>query len=191
MKKLLMGFLTVFAAMSLAACAEESKEVVQTEEHTGHAEETTDHSAHSGMDHSGSGELPEGLKNAENPTFPVGTKAMMHADHMEGMDGAEATIVGAFSTTVYAVSYTPVNGGDPVTNHKWVIHEEIDQAGTEPFEKGAEVVLNADHMDGMKGATATIDSAEETTVYMVDYTSTTGEVVTNHKWVTENELTTE
>lgn len=41
----------------------------------------------------------------------------------------------------------------------------------------------------MKGATAEIESAEQTTVYMVDYTPTDGgEVVTNHKWVTEEEL---
>jgi hypothetical protein len=45
-------------------------------------------------------------------------------------------------------------------------------------------------MEGMKGATAEIDSAEETTVYMVDYTPTNGgEEVKNHKWVTESELT--
>ena len=44
-------------------------------------------------------------------------------------------------------------------------------------------------MEGMDGATATIDSAEETTVYMVDFTTTdTDEAVTNHKWVTESEL---
>ena len=52
------------------------------------------------------------------------------------------------------------------------------------------MVLNAEHMEGMKGATATIDSAEQTTVYMVDYTDTeTEEKVTYHKWVTESELT--
>ncbi len=42
----------------------------------------------------------------------------------------------------------------------------------------------------MNGAKASIDSAEQTTVYMVDYTPTTGgEVVKNHKWVTESEIT--
>jgi hypothetical protein len=41
----------------------------------------------------------------------------------------------------------------------------------------------------MKGATAEIDSAEKTTVYMVDFTPTTGgEEVKNHQWVTESEL---
>ncbi|MEH7471494.1 YdhK family protein, partial [Priestia megaterium] len=43
----------------------------------------------------------------------------------------------------------------------------------------------------MKGAKATIDSAEKTTVYRVDYKPTTGgEKVKNHKWVTESELST-
>jgi hypothetical protein len=45
------------------------------------------------------------------------------------------------------------------------------------------------HTKGMDGAKAEIDSAEKTTVYMINYTSTTdGEEVTNHKWVTESEL---
>lgn len=46
-------------------------------------------------------------------------------------------------------------------------------------------------MPGMKGATAKIESAEHTTVYMVDFTPTTGgEPVKNHKWLTESELST-
>lgn len=41
----------------------------------------------------------------------------------------------------------------------------------------------------MKGAKATIDSAEKTTVYMVDYEPTTGgDPVKNHMWVTGSEL---
>ncbi len=43
-------------------------------------------------------------------------------------------------------------------------------------------------MNGMDGATAIIDTAKETTVYMIGFTSTNGEVVTNRKWVTESEL---
>ena len=43
-------------------------------------------------------------------------------------------------------------------------------------------------MEGMDGAKGTIESSEKTTVYMVDYTPTTGgEEVKNHKWVTESE----
>jgi uncharacterized membrane protein YdjX (TVP38/TMEM64 family) len=55
----------------------------------------------------------------------------------------------------------------------------------------AQVILEADHMPGMKGATAEIVSTEPTTVYMVDYTPTTGGApVKNQKWVTESELST-
>jgi len=144
---------------------------------------------HSGMNHSSTGEIPEGLQEADNPSYEVGSQAIIESDHMPGMNGAEATIVGAYDTTVYTVSYTPTTGGEPVENHKWVIHEEIEEAGDEPFEPGTEVTLNADHMEGMNGATAVIDSAEETTVYMVDFIATdSGEEVKNHKWVTESEL---
>ncbi|HWL25196.1 MAG TPA: YdhK family protein [Ureibacillus sp.] len=153
-----------------------------------HNTEETQGMNHSNMNHSESGEIPEGLKDAESPTFPVGSKAIIQSDHMEGMKGAEATIVGAYDTVVYTVSYTPTNGGDPVKNHKWVIHEELDGVSKAALEPGTQVRINSGHMEGMQGATATIDSAEKTTVYMVDYTSTTGEQVKNHKWVTESEL---
>ncbi|MBO1914710.1 DUF1541 domain-containing protein, partial [Microvirga sp. 3-52] len=103
--------------------------------------------------------------------------------------GAVATIVGAYDTTAYAISYTPVTGGERVENHKWVIQEEIKDADDKILEQGTEVTIEADHMKGMEGATAEIDSDEKTTVYMIDYTPTTGgEKVTNHKWVTESEL---
>ncbi|WP_188996130.1 YdhK family protein [Paenibacillus nasutitermitis] len=152
----------------------------------------TNHNSHNsmdGMNHSSSGEVPAGLEEAKNPTFKVGSQATMNTDHMEGMNGANATIAGAYSTTVYAVSYSPTTGGEKVTHHKWVIHEELKNAGEEPFKPGDKVVLQAEHMEGMDGAEATIDSAEQTTVYMVDYMPATGgEMVKNHKWVTESEL---
>jgi hypothetical protein len=146
------------------------------------------HGTHSNMNHSGSSEVPEGLKVSENPKYEVGSQAIIESDHMEGMKGAEATIVGAYDTTVYTISYTPTDGGERVENHKWVIHEEIQDAGDEPFKPGSEVTINAEHMEGMDGVTAEIDSAEATTVYMVDFTTTDGEEVKNHKWVTESEL---
>lgn len=165
----------------------------ETDSNTSEEEETDSDSQgdmdHAGMDHSSSGEVPEELAEAENPTYPVGDEAIINANHMGGMDGATATITGAFDTTVYTVSYTPTTGGEPVEDHKWVIHEELENPGEDPFEPRDEVVLNADHMEGMDGATATIDSAEQTTVYMVSYTDTeTGQEVTHHKWVTEDEL---
>lgn len=138
------------------------------------------------MNHSGSVDVPEGLKDAENPTFPVGSKAIISEAHMEG---AEATIVGAYYTVAYTISYTPTTGEERVGNHKWVIHDEIPDEGQAPLEPGTEVTVDAEHMEGMDGAIAEIDSAEETTVYMIDYNPTDGsEKVTNHKWVTESEL---
>ncbi|MFC4411511.1 YdhK family protein [Chungangia koreensis] len=197
MNKLWVFLISTIAAITLTACGDDqngaednvNKEVEQsthqTEDSSGNGPGSLEHSE---MNHSSSGELPAGLKKAENPTYPVGTKAIITANHMEGMEGAEATIVGAFDTTAYVVSYTPITGGKRVTNHKWVIHEEIDQAPDFPIEPNSEVSLNADHMPGMKGAVAVIEDLEETTVYMVDYISTTGEKVKNHKWLTEEEL---
>jgi Protein of unknown function (DUF1541) len=151
--------------------------------------EEKDSMEHGDMNHSGSEKVPEGLKEASNPKYELGSKVIIKDDHMEGMKDAEATISGAYDTIVYTVTYTPTTGGEKVEDHKWVIHEELKDLGDQPFKSGDEVVLNADHMKGMKGATATIDSAEEMTVYMVDYTPTTGgERVKNHKWVTESEL---
>lgn len=146
---------------------------------------------HSGtdMEHSSSDKLPAGLKEAKNPKFKVGSQAVILDDHMPGMKGAAATIVGAYDTVVYTVSYVPTTGGEKVANHKWVVQEEIMNAGDKPLAKGAEVTLMADHMPGMNEAKATIDSAQQTTVYVVDYTPTTGGApVKNHKWVTESEL---
>ena len=192
--KIIVG-LTIFAVFLLAACGGETEDT-NPEENTGTETKTESNSNedmegmdHSEMDMSSTGEVPEDLQEAENPTFDIGSQAIIETDHMEGMNGAEATIAGAYDTTVYTVSYTPTTGGEEVTDHKWVIHEELEDAGEAPLEPGTEVTLIADHMEGMDGATAEIDSAEETTVYMVDFIPTTGgEEVTNHKWVTESEL---
>ena len=144
----------------------------------------SDHDHH----HDESGELPPDIKAAQHPTLQVGDKAIIYATHMEGMDGSVATIVGAYDTIAYTISYTPTNGGEKVKNHKWIVHEEIEDPSDQPYKRGDQVVVEAEHMAGMHGVTATIDSAEETTVYMIDYTSTTGKKVINHKWVTEEEL---
>lgn len=188
-KKLGIGIATLTLAISLSACS--SNDDKTNEEKNSSSEHNTEMD-HSEMNHSGSGEIPEGLKEDENPTYKVGSQAILETDHMEGMEGAEAKIVGAYHTNVYVVTYTPTTGGEMVEDHKWVIHEEIENAGDQPFEPGTEVVLNTDHMEGMKGSTAVVDSVEETTVYMVDYTPTTGgEGVKNHKWVTESELSSQ
>ena len=178
--KIKLFILIIIAILGLSACANDTSQ--EDNNANSSSKETMNHEE---MNHTGSGEIPEGLKVAENPVYKVGSKAIIKADHMEGMKGAEATIVGALPV----VSYTPTTGGEKVTNHKWVIQEEIKDAGTEEIAPGTEVTLEADHMEGMKGATAEIESAEKTIVYMVDYTPTTGgEKVTNHKWVTESEL---
>lgn len=197
--KILLGLLSIFAVFLMASCGNgetQTNEESQSTETESRSEEEMDmeshsegHMEHSADEMSNSGEVPEDLKEAENPTYEVGSRTIIEAEHMQGMDGAEATISGAFDTTVYTVSYTPTNGGEPVEDHKWVIHEELEGPGEAPLEPGTEVTLDADHMKGMDGATATIDSAEETTVYMVDFVTTdTEEEVQNHKWVTESEL---
>ncbi|MET3576315.1 YdhK family protein [Bhargavaea ullalensis] len=138
------------------------------------------------------GALPGGLKEAQSPTYPVGSEVVLKADHMPGMQNAKATVTGAYETTAYAVTYTPTDGGKPVKAHKWVIHEELKDPGKDPVQKGSQVTIAADHMDGMKGATGIIDDAEKTTVYQVDFVPEDGgEKVKNHKWVIEEELSEE
>lgn len=150
------------------------------ESHQGDHGESHEHAADGGQP-------PEGIKEASEPTYTVGDEVVLSADHMPGMDGANATISGAFDTTTYSVSYTPTDGGDPVEDHKWVVHEELDNPDKAPLADGTEVALNADHMPGMKGAEATIDSSTDDTVYMVDVD--TGDMtMTNHKWVVEGEV---
>ncbi len=183
--------MSALTAVTLAACNEQAEDAMNPADPDNQVE-MDEEMDHGGMDHSSSGEVPEGLAEAQNPTFPVGSQAVMNADHMPGMDGAQATISAAYDTTVYALTFTPTTGGEPVENHKWVIHEELENPGDAPLSPGDEAVIAADHMEGMDGATATIDSAETTTVYMVDFKTTdTNEEVTNHKWVTESELSAE
>ncbi len=185
-KTQLIGVITLSMALILAACANNNEQVNENSTNT----EANSESNMEGMNHSGSAEVPEDLQKSENPTYPEGSTAIIEANHMKGMEGAEATIVGAYDTTAYVVTYTPEDGGEPVENHKWVIHEELEDPDEAPLPSGTEVTLMASHMEGMEGAIATIESATETTVYMIDYTPTTGgEKVTNHKWVTEDELT--
>ena len=155
-----------------------------TSQHEGHGSSSDS----GGMEHPmDGGPAPEGIETAASPTYPVGTEVTLTADHMEGMDGANAMIAGAYDTYTYAVDFTPSAGGEPVKDHKWVVQQEIKDAGDERLADGTEVTLEAEHMEGMKGAKATIVSSTEETVYMVDYESD-GMTMTNHKWVVESEL---
>src|SRR5699024_12645854 len=78
---------------------------------------------HAEMDHSSTGEVPDDLSRAENPEYPVDSQELINAEHMKGMDGAEATVTGAFDTTAYSVTYTPTPGGEPVENNTWLSPE--------------------------------------------------------------------
>ncbi|WP_332646588.1 YdhK family protein [Lysinibacillus sp. 54212] len=180
MKKGKYIFLLFALILTLSACNKEKTEPAQENKP----------SEHENMNHTGPNEAPENIQAAANPAFPVGSTAIIQADHMPGMNGEKATIVAAYDTTAYEVSYTS-STGEVVKNHKWIIHEELRNPQPAPIQPGIEVTLNAEHMEGMQGAKAVIDSAEQTTVYMVDYTSSTGEKVTKHKWVTESELSKE
>ncbi|MCS5480602.1 YdhK family protein [Corynebacterium sp. YIM 101645] len=178
--------LTLTSTLVLAACADDTAS--DAPETT-----TTQASAEAGMDAEGhdhpadGGQPPAGIVAEENPTYPVGTEVILTADHMPGMEGATATVSGAFDTTTYSVSYTPTTGGGPVTDHRWVVHEELVDPGAAPLPDGAAVVLDAEHMTGMHGAEANIDYSTDETVYMVDLT-VDGMTMTNHKWVTESEI---
>ena len=179
-------------ALVLAGCASGADDNQQTdpsatEEHQGHGgnnAESGDEEMEHPMD---GGPAPEGIAEASDPAYPVGTEVQLTADHMEGMDGATATISGAFDTYTYSVNYTNAGGGDPVTDHKWVVHEELQDAGDAPLQVGDTAVMEAEHMAGMKGAEATVASVTDETVYMVDYTAD-GMTMTNHKWVVESEI---
>mgnify|MGYP005829827899 CR=1 FL=1 len=143
---------------------------------------------HADMKMNGSSDVPENLQVEENPTYPVGSKAISLASHMGGMmENVEVTIVGAYDTTAYATTYTDSNG-ELVKEHKWIVQEEFIDAGNELLKPGTQMNTTADHMAGMKDALQTIDFGERTTVYMVDFTTADGHEVTNHKWVTEDEL---
>jgi hypothetical protein len=178
MKKLTAAAISILFLLAVTACSSNKDDDINANPF---AEE--EHS------HTRTAELPDGLMEAANAKYMEGSNVKIKANHMKGMNGAKATVLGAYDTTAYVVSYTPTTGGAKVTNHKWVIQEEMKDAGRGELAPGTKVTLEADHMPGMKGATAEIVSAEKATVYMVDYTPTTGGAkVTNHKWVTENEL---
>ncbi|WP_100489396.1 YdhK family protein [Sporolactobacillus pectinivorans] len=134
-------------------------------------------------------DVPQDLVATMNPEFKKGSKVTLKTDHMSGMMNAKGTVAGVYTTNVYTVTYHPTNGGKVVRNHKWVIQQELQTHNKGLLKTGTKVNLNASHMPGMMGAEATIDSAKQTNIYMVNYTDTkTGKVIKSHKWVTEDEL---
>src|SRR5699024_10365670 len=122
-----------------------------TSQHEGHRSSGSSYDS-GGMEHPmDGGPAPEGIEKAASPKYPAGTEVTLTAEHMEGMDGANATIAGAFDTYTYAVNFTPTTGGNPVKDHKWVVQEEIKDAADQRLADGTEVTLEAEHMEGMKG----------------------------------------
>lgn len=71
MKKQLYLFIIV-AALTLSACGNDNS----------YGNKIMENSSHSS-----SSDIPENLKVSENPTFKIGSKAILQADHMEGMKG--------------------------------------------------------------------------------------------------------
>lgn len=173
------------AALSLTGCANSEKDSdLKIETATSVAKPTTTSStAPSEFQYAmGAGDVLAKMKVAPAPAFPVGSEVVVKADHKEGMQGVTAKVVGAYETTAYAVSYTPTTGGPEVKGHKWVVFEEL-----MPHADAPTAELNADHMPGMKGADATIDSETTEIVYMVDIIDGPHQQK-DHKWFVESEL---
>lgn len=189
------SLLSLSTLFLLAACADETAEapVPEVDQQTEDIIEEAESPSEEGhqMVHDESGDIPEGMMPAVNPTYFKGDPVILSTDHMPGMEGAEAEIVEAFDTIAYSVTYEDSKTGEMVEHHKWVVHEELTEADRqeEAFAVGDEVTLEAYHMPGMEGQAAVIEEVLDTTVYMVDYQPTDGgEVIRNHKWVTEEEM---
>ncbi|UVI35238.1 YdhK family protein [Brevibacterium spongiae] len=178
------GMTTETAASESAHDGDRSDRAGMKHEDSGSDEES---GGHEGMNNMDGGAPPKGIEKAADPKFEIGDDVVLTADHMPGMKNAPAKVTGAFDTTAYEISYTPTDGGEPVKNHKWVVHEELENPGQAPLKEGTEITVNADHMPGLKGAKATIDSSTDETVYMVDVNGKDMSM-TNHKWMVESEM---
>ncbi|KAB2496113.1 YdhK family protein [Priestia endophytica] len=66
---------------------------------------------------------------------------------------------------------------------------DLQKAKHPHFKVGSEAIITSDHMEGMKGAQATVEGAYNTVAYVVSYKPTTGgKTVKNHKWVIQEEI---
>ncbi|MDK9857880.1 DUF1541 domain-containing protein [Staphylococcus equorum] len=174
-----LSFIILASGLVLSACSNGS----------GEEKDSKDQKHEEHMEHKSENKVPEDMESTEESKFKKDDEVTITAGHMSGMKNAEATVKGAYETYAYVVSYTPTNGIEKVSNHKWVVNEEVADAPENGFKKGDTVKLEADHMPGMKGAEAKIDDVNKTTVYVVDYRSTENDkMVKNHKWMTSNEL---
>lgn len=173
------------AALCLTGCANSQKDSdMKIETATGVAKptKTSSTAAFEFQQVKDAGDFVSKMKAAPAPAFPVGAEVVVKADRMEGMKDSIAKVVGAYETTAYEVSYTPTTGGPEVKGHKWVVFEEL-----MPHADAPTAELNADHLPGMKGADAKIDSETKGTVYMVDIISGPHQKK-DYKWFVESEL---
>lgn len=132
--------------------------------------------------------MPTNLEKAKNPKFKAGQKITVLATHMDNMKNAKGKVVAAYNTKLYEVNYQPTNGGEMVKNHKWITANEFKDM-KKNHKKGDKVVLTSDHMEGMKGAKATITNVKNGPAYVIDYQPTNGgEMVKNHMFIAQNEL---
>ena len=121
--------LTLVAAigtLALTSCAGAGDDEVATDPTTTKEQAQTDAaSPHTqAHDHDTDGGLPpSGIEEATDPTYAVGDSVILDADHMPGMDNAEATIDSSTDETVYMVDFEM--DGMEMTNHKWVVESEI------------------------------------------------------------------
>ena len=152
--KIIQGVVTLASLTILAACSpqnnenEESKDTsvqssLSSDESSSNSQKGNESESMEGMEHDDLGEIPVGLQESENPEYKVGEEVTLLTDHMPGMKGATATIVGAFDTTAYEVTFQPTTGDEIEENHKWVIKEEITEAKNQEktLEKGTEITL--------------------------------------------------
>jgi len=108
--------------LALTGCGSTAEDEASPPAESG--EETGDMAGHQ---HNPEGGPPrEGIEEAADPTDPVDTTVVLTADHMSGMEGAEATIESSTDETVYMVD-TIIDGME-MTNHKWVVDSEIQPA---------------------------------------------------------------
>src|SRR5699024_571554 len=98
-KKIMLGTVVMIAALILAACGTTDNNETRPKENDEDMEMDLGSDEGMEMEHFDSGEVSDDLKEAANPTYEVGSKAIIETEHMEGMKGAEATIVGAYDTS--------------------------------------------------------------------------------------------
>src|SRR5699024_11516396 len=98
-RKLMMGISALFMSVVLVACGGNENTAPDN-----NADTDNDSTENMDMDPSSSGEIPDDLADAENPTYPDESKAKIKADHKKGMDGAKDTIEGDYETNANEVS---------------------------------------------------------------------------------------